>query len=102
MTDPIREALAQAIEIAEGLAEQQSRRDEWYVEPLNKLRVALANPVAQPLTTARAIAAPVAQPDCRTCQNVSIRSGGCSSVFLCVDASMYKPSPLVRYWKTKE
>jgi hypothetical protein len=47
-------------------------------------------------------AAPVAQPDCRTCQNVSIRSGGCSSVFLCVDASMYKPSPLVRYWKTKE
>jgi hypothetical protein len=48
-------------------------------------------------------AAPVvAQPDCRTCQNVSIRSGGCSSVFLCVGASMYKPSPLVRYWKTKE
>jgi hypothetical protein len=45
-------------------------------------------------------AAPVvAQPDCRTCQNVSIRSGGCSSVFLCVDASMYKASPQVRYWK---
>jgi hypothetical protein len=44
-------------------------------------------------------AAPVWQPDCRTCQNVSIRSGGCSSVFLCVDASMYKASPPVRYWK---
>jgi hypothetical protein len=48
-----------------------------------------------------ALAAPVAQTDCRTCQNVSIRSGGCSSVFLCVDASMYKASPQVRYWKDK-
>jgi hypothetical protein len=47
----------------------------------------------------QAAAPVVAQPDCRTCQNVSIRSGGCSSVFLCVDASMYKASPQVRYWK---
>jgi hypothetical protein len=47
----------------------------------------------------QAAAPVVAQPDCRTCQNFSIRSGGCSSVFLCVDASMYKASPPVRYWK---
>jgi hypothetical protein len=91
MTDPIREALAELVAMYDS---NESRNAAWYVKYIDvraKARAALAAPVAQPDA--------VALLDCRTCQNVSIRSGGCSSVFLCVDASMYKASPPVRYWK---
>lgn len=36
--------------------------------------------------------------DCRLCKNYTTKSGGCTSVFTCVDASQFKASEPHRYW----
>jgi hypothetical protein len=50
------------------------------------------------LLTTYGKACAVAERDCRTCFNYTTKSGGCVSIFQCVDGAQYKITPPRQYW----